>query len=308
VQEVVAMANGARHGLGVVAGLVAAPVIYAGLLFGTERLLRNRQVTLVQYRDKIGSEGITAIVVFLAVAAVIAILVSSRISPLASLIPGALLTLYGLPWVVKPIWMSDKIPDLPDKFEMANFTLSPLGIPLLIGLILLLASVIPSRWRPSGAPMAAQAARYGVAASPPPAPGGPPAPAPMYGRDQIQQPYQHGQGAPPRSYGNAPGAPAPPPYGSSQPYDSPQSSPRPHQPHQSHQPYEPPKPYEAPKPYEPPGQPPRSGAVPFGDGTPSDSPPPGERAGGRSQAPQKDADEPGEWTQMYGGDDLKGDR
>jgi len=289
------MANGARHGLGVVAGLVATPVIFAGLLYGTERLLRNRQVTLVQFQDKIRSEGIVAILVFLVVAAVIAVLVGSRISPLASLIPGAVLTLYGLPWLVKPVWMSDKMPDLPDKYDIANLTLSPLGIPLLIGMILLLASLIPSRWRASGAPMAAQAARYGVAASPPPAPAGPPAPAPMYGRDQMPQPpYAAGQGAPPRSYGNAPGSPAQPPYGSSQPY-------------------EPPKPYESPKPYEPPGQAPgqpggqqpRSGAVPFGEGTPSDSPPPG---GAKPKPSQGDSGEPGEWTQMYGGDDLKGDR
>ncbi|MBO2451997.1 hypothetical protein J4573_33265 [Actinomadura barringtoniae] len=285
------MSNGARHGLGVVVGLIATAVIYAGLLFGTERVLRNRQITLVQFRDKIGSEGIVAIVVFFVVAAVIAILVGSRISPVASLIPGLALTLYGLPWLIKPVWTADKMPDLPDKYDLANLTLSPMGIPLLIGLILLLASVIPSRWRPSGAPVAAQAARYGVSASPPPAPAGPPAPAPMYGRDQMPQPpYAAGQGAPPRSYGNAPGSAAPPPYGPSQPY-------------------EPPRPYESPggSPGQPGGsQQPRSGAVPFSDGSPSDSPPP---AGGAKPKPsQSDAGEPGEWTQMYGGDDLKGDR
>ncbi|WP_433328921.1 hypothetical protein [Spirillospora sp. CA-294931] len=245
------MSNGARHGLGVVAGLVATPVIFGGLLLGSERMQRQRLEYLSKGDFTIGLTGLTGILVLLVTAVVIGVLTGSRLSPLASLIPGGLLALYSLPWMAKPVWTEGKMPDLPSRYENVHVFLVQFGILFLIGALLAAASLPLGRWRgrPVPAAMGRHVAPGHVGPPPPPGamPGAPPM-APQYGRQQ--------HAAPPPPPEHRPGAGTPP---------------------------------------SPPAASPGGGGIPFNDGRPS---PGGERK-------QEGA---GEWTQMYGGDDLRGDK
>ncbi|MDL4814711.1 hypothetical protein [Actinomadura opuntiae] len=267
------MSNGARHGMGAVVGLVATPVVGWCLLFGTNKMLRATRTGLVQYRSYHGSELWIGALVLLVAAVVIGLLVGSRLSPLASLVPGVVYGALGALWIADPIWATQhtsKKP-LPDNLLEGYLLFAPMGMFLLLGVLLTVASVPPSRWRARtpGAP------RY---AGPPPAPampmGAPQAPAqdtPWGSPPQYGQQPQYGPGAQ-QGYGQGGSQPALP------------SAPLPNRPRSSSAP--------------PPARP-ASGAVPFDDGR--DDARPSAQGGGSGEGV-------GEWTQMYGGDDLRGDR
>ncbi|MFG2002464.1 hypothetical protein ACGFNU_25245 [Spirillospora sp. NPDC048911] len=277
------MSNGARHGLGVVAGVIATPLVGAGLTLGFERIDEYRR-HYVQFASTT-STGLVAGAVLAFTAVVVAVLVGSRLSPLASLIPGAVLTAYGLLWLLKPIWAGDHVDGLPDRYRLSVITMSVFGVPFLIGVVLLAGSLVPSRWR---ARTPATAAPRHPAGPPPGTPGGPPpampgAPSPMYGREQQQygreqQQYGRGPAGPPSPYGQhqSPGA------GRS---GSPSASPGPGG-------------IPTPSPSAGPG----FGGIPA-PGPSQPPPPPPPKPSQSSQQPSDD--EPGEWTRMYGGDDLK---
>ncbi|MEU5883193.1 hypothetical protein [Spirillospora sp. NPDC047279] len=257
------MSNGARHGLGVVAGVVAIPVVGAGLLFGFQKLDEQR-ARYIRFDADFSTTGLVAVLIVGATAAVIAVLAGSRLSPFASLIPGLVFTAYGLIWLLKPLWLSDKVPDLPRRLELANLTMSVYGVPFLVGMILLGSSVLPSRWSSRRAKPALAPAGPGVL---PHGAGLPAAPTPMYGRPEPWSgppaaPTPYGQPPPP----NAPGMPqSPPPAPAQAPQAPPQAAPQ---------------------------APPQAPA-----------PPPAHPSAG-SRPSDDDDDAPGEWTRMYGGDDL----
>lgn len=266
------MSNGARHGLGVLAGVIATPLVGAGLVVGFERLEEHRR-HFVRLDSTTTSTGLVAGAVLALTAAAIAVLVASRLSPLASFIPGAVFTVYGVVWLTKPAWASRQVTDLPDRYVIPVINMSIFAVPFLVGVVLLAASILPSRWR---ARTPAAGSRQPAGPPPPGMPGGPPPhaampgpPSPMYGREQ-QQPYGRGQSQTPSPYGQPPG-PAPSASPSASPGPGGIPVPRPAQ--------GPPSP-QAPPPPPPPPKPSQS-----------------------SQSSEDD--EPGEWTRMYGGDDLK---
>ncbi|MDL4776078.1 MULTISPECIES: hypothetical protein [Thermomonosporaceae] len=223
------MTNGARHGLGVVIGLIATPLVLAGLCFGTYRM--SRLVRMFLMRDA-GSEQLTSAAVLVAVAVVLGLVMGSRLSPLASLIPGFVLTALGLLWAVAPRWaMIHTARKLPDELDYGYTTAASLGLLLVIGVALVVASLAPSRWSArSSRPVSGAPAFAGPYGPPPPGPQGPPParmdtpPAPQLGQPAIgrhaqdqpwQPPQQQGHGAvplPPNdggSGGAAPGSGAP---------------------------------------------------------------------------------------------------
>ncbi|MBA9007981.1 hypothetical protein [Thermomonospora cellulosilytica] len=180
------MSNGARHGLGFLLGLVAAPVIFGLLLFGTERLIRANQ----QFQD--GPERWIGAVFVLLAAAVVGLLIGSRVSPLASLVCGGILALVNLPWLQLSSDLAKQVFELvPNGYGNSFITLMTLGVSGMIGGALMIGSLPPSRWR---------AATRRPAAGPQPPAWTPPPGAPA------------GQGAPPVPpvmHGGAPGGPPP---------------------------------------------------------------------------------------------------
>jgi hypothetical protein len=151
------MSNGARHTWGFFAGVVLTAALVALLIFGTYRL-QHGYVTQFHKQDKWIGGGLLA-----GAAIVFAILVASRLSPLASLIGGLILTAAGVVFFVSQKTTADLINQFP--FKQQRVTLAGLeeeGFILFAGVGLLFASFFPSRWRPRGEVEDSSGYEYGL--------------------------------------------------------------------------------------------------------------------------------------------------
>ncbi|WP_109529399.1 hypothetical protein [Nocardia aurea] len=165
------MSNVVRHVLGVVAGILLPPLIAVGLIYGTTEMLINFRDLIISWTGfgALAGSGI-----------LFAVLVSSRLSPVASLLGGlGFLALGGLPLV--ELWGTRLLPDALTRGTLSTgfLTLGYAGIFLFLAVVLLVASVFPSRWRSAG----------------------PVVVTPGYGPPPVGAP---GQGAPPPYYSPAP--------------------------------------------------------------------------------------------------------
>lgn len=135
------MTNGARHALGVLAGLLLPPLLAAGLWYGVAELSLTAQA---QYR--ISWIGVAALA---ASGVLLAVLLGSRLSPVASLLGGLAFTGTGVLPFVEITTGLRLLPDglLPGYLRTGFTTLSFTGLQFLIGVALLAASAFPSRWR-----------------------------------------------------------------------------------------------------------------------------------------------------------------
>ncbi|WP_026341011.1 hypothetical protein [Actinomadura atramentaria] len=265
------MPNGARHALGALVGIAATGVAFGLLLFASDRAMR-----IYRYWVMGGDDKASVILPLLAVGVLLGLAAGSRLSPLASLIPGVVYTLIGLFAVLSPQNATKFGHDVlgSGRIQNAYLTVTSTGLLLVVGALLIVASLPPSRWR------ALPRLRPGVppGARPPVAPGG------YYGEPQPGVPNPYGPPAP------RPGpADAPQPYA---PFGGPPPAPQ----------LPPPSRPDAPEPYGPP-----PGAAPNPPGARRDAPdpygPPNPPAA-RPDTPKPaddDDDEPGEWTRMYGG-------
>jgi hypothetical protein len=139
------MSNGARHTWGFFAGVVLTAAIAALLIFGSYRL-QHGYLTQFHKQDKWIGGGL-----LVGAAIVYAILVASRLSPLASLIGGIVLTAAGVLFFVSQKTTADLINRFP--FKQQRVTLAGLeeeGFILFAGVGLLFSSFFPSRWRRRG--------------------------------------------------------------------------------------------------------------------------------------------------------------
>ncbi|WP_214324589.1 hypothetical protein [Nonomuraea sediminis] len=161
------MSNGVRHALGVVAGLLLTPLIAAGLTYGVGSV----SMELARfYRAPWLGFGVLALT-----AIVLAFLLGSRISPIASLMGGLTFTVVG---IIPLIEMSGVrvLPDrlLPGTMGIGLQSLLYPGVLLLLGVTMLAVSAFPSRWRSSRPAVPLPPVPYG---GPSPYPPGPPGPA-----------------------------------------------------------------------------------------------------------------------------------
>lgn len=165
------MPNGARHAIGVVAGLVLTPVLAAGLMLGTDRFARTFTALRPGGPDRWVGGG-----VLLVVAVLLGVLAGSRTSPLASLIPGLVYAGTGGLWVIAPTFAGQHTAGrLPGTLDRGYTVIGPYGVLLLIGVLLLVASLSPSRWAPRPARRAGE-----------PAPQPHDGPVPPYGQSEWQ--------------------------------------------------------------------------------------------------------------------------
>lgn len=147
------MPNGARHALGLVAGLLLPPLIAIGLFYGVGEVSLSYQQFIISWA------GVGALVVS---GILLAPLLSSRLSPVASLVAGLEFTVIGL----LPILDVSGIHLMPERiFSGALWsgfmTLAYTGLLLMFGVLLLVGSAFPSRWRPTPRPLPA-GPTYGV--------------------------------------------------------------------------------------------------------------------------------------------------
>ncbi|WP_157549946.1 hypothetical protein [Nonomuraea candida] len=158
------MSNGARHALGVVAGLLLPPLVAAGLWYGTGDLTLQLQQS---FRISWVAVGVLA-----ATAVVLAFLLGSRLSPVASLLGGLLLAAAGVMPFAELLGARPLPLDLlPGVMRSGFTTVTASGLQAVLGVALVVASLFPSRWR--GRPAARdEAQETGWEAEP--APYGPP--------------------------------------------------------------------------------------------------------------------------------------
>jgi hypothetical protein len=136
------MSNGARHTWGFFAGVVLTAALAALLIFGTYRL-QHGYVAQFHKPDKWIGGGLLA-----GAAIVFAILAASRLSPLASLVGGIVLTAAGVLFFVSQKTTADLINRFPLKEQRVTLAgLEEEGFILFAGVGLLFASFFPSRWR-----------------------------------------------------------------------------------------------------------------------------------------------------------------
>ncbi|QFG21766.1 hypothetical protein [Actinomadura sp. WMMB 499] len=271
------MSNGARHAVGALIGVLAMPLIAAGLLYGVFKMHESVRRVVAAFGGDAGVDGWIGAGVLVCTAVIVALVAAPRVSPIASLLPGVLFTGIGAMWLIDPGWMMRESVTrdlLPAELDLAFTIVGPYGFFLLLGALLLAASAMPSRW--AGRPAAgarhaavppAMPAGPGAPSGPPPVPGAPRPgagvpPQPPHGRPE---PFAPSFGQPPAPHGAPHGAPQGPPHGGP---EAPQSPPQ--------------------------------GAVPFGAEQERERERPGQFG-----APGEG--EGGEWTRMYGGDDLRRD-
>jgi len=153
------MSNGARHVLGVVAGLLLPPLILAGLVYGIAEISRTMAVTFGVSWLGLG--------VVAAAGAGLAFLAGSRLSPIASLLAGLAFTALGVVPVVELQAGVRVLPDglLPSNLASGLQTVTYSGVMLFLGVALLVVSLFPSRWRSLERP-SAYTSDYGASGSP----------------------------------------------------------------------------------------------------------------------------------------------
>jgi hypothetical protein len=135
------MSNGARHTWGFFAGVVLTAALAALLFFGSFRL--HHGLTQFDKQDKWIGGGMLA-----GAAVVFALLVASRLSPVASLVGGLVLTAAGVVFFVSQTTTSNLINHLPYLVQRETVNgLEEDGLILFAGVGLLFASLFPSRWR-----------------------------------------------------------------------------------------------------------------------------------------------------------------
>jgi hypothetical protein len=139
------MSNGARHGLGFLVGLVAAPALFVWLAYAVKEqtaLARDPGTANARY---------AASTLAVALAVVVALLVASRLSPMASLVPGVVFVALSAPHAISLTYRADDsfVNALPDDLRPVMAVHTGPGVLLLIlGALLLAASAFPARWRP----------------------------------------------------------------------------------------------------------------------------------------------------------------
>lgn len=136
------MSNGARHTWGFFAGVVLTAALAGLLIFGSYRL-QHGYLTEFHKQDKWIGGGL-----LLGAAVVFAILAASRLSPLASLVGGIVLTAAGVLFFISQKTTADLINRFPFKEQRVTLAgLEEEGFILFAGVGLLFASLFPSRWR-----------------------------------------------------------------------------------------------------------------------------------------------------------------
>ncbi|GAA1857613.1 hypothetical protein [Actinomadura bangladeshensis] len=148
------MNNAARHGIGALIGVVAAPLIAGCLAYSVDDVRKSAAHALAAKANGLPAESApsedwAALAILLAGAAVIGLVVNARLPPLASLVPGVVISALGLAWFTETTWMLEhSTPEaVPEDFFLGYSNMAANGTFMIIGIALLVASVLPGRRR-----------------------------------------------------------------------------------------------------------------------------------------------------------------
>ena len=215
------MTNSLRHGLGVVIGVVATPLVWLGMFWSANELFS----TGARLAPVTTGGTVLPLFVMLVLAAILGLIAAAPfVSPVAAVITGAVNLLFGVAIPVLPSAMIRLMHWLPDGIGLRSTTPAFVGMYALVGVILLVSAAFPHRWRAAARrpSTAAPAARYPWPGQPPAGPPGAPYGVPQAGPQGTPQgaqgvpwgaPPAGPQGAP-QAYGHGPGqGPQPGPWG-----------------------------------------------------------------------------------------------
>jgi hypothetical protein len=144
------MGSVARHLSGFVYGAAAVPVAAVGLAYGSVMAAQGSEVSGIGRADSLALAALGTAAVVLGIA------VGSRMSPLASLIPGLAYSALGVLWMLGPTWAARNLTWWPGDWpnsaaaqrgELGLEVLGEFGLLLTLGAFLVVASLWPSRWR-----------------------------------------------------------------------------------------------------------------------------------------------------------------
>ncbi|MFG3436798.1 hypothetical protein ACGF0J_06090 [Nonomuraea sp. NPDC047897] len=196
------MSNSVRHVLGLAAGVLLPPLAALALMYGIGELTLSYQRFL-----HVSVPGLAGLVI---AAVLLAFLLGSRLSPVASLLGGLVCTVVGF----VPVVELSGVRVLPDEvftgvLGLGFRTLLYTWMLLVLGVALLVASAFPSRWRSVRPPVVTPGHGYGGAPYGP-APGHPSGPqggalgGPAGG--PLGGPVSGPGGTPPGPYPSSPGS------------------------------------------------------------------------------------------------------
>lgn len=144
------MGSVARHTWGLFYGAATVPVAAVGLSYGSVMAAQGSEASGIGRADTLAISALGMAAVVLGIG------VGSRMSPLASLIPGLAFGVLGVLWVLGPTWAAQNLTWWPSKWpntaaaargELGLEVLGKYGLLLTLGIVLFVASVWPSRWR-----------------------------------------------------------------------------------------------------------------------------------------------------------------
>ena len=161
------MTNPLRHGLGVVIGVVATPLIWLAMFWSA-----NEMLSAGSKLEPVSIAGtLLPLFVMLVLAAILGLVAAAPfISPAAAVIVGTVNLLFGVAIPILPNIMVSSMGWLPGGIALPSTTPAFAGMYALVGVMLLVSAAFPHRWRaPARRPSA------GTAAAPYPWPGQAPA-------------------------------------------------------------------------------------------------------------------------------------
>ncbi|RCV54310.1 hypothetical protein [Marinitenerispora sediminis] len=131
-----------RHPLGLLAGIMVTPLLWAGTGWAASEL-----VPLLSGRNYGEPMLLTAVAVLMAVGVLVGLLAGSRISPLAAFVSGGAILAVSVWPLVDFASMNRLVPDV----LAAGTMLHPLGpalpVNVVVGTLLFISALMPSRWR-----------------------------------------------------------------------------------------------------------------------------------------------------------------
>ncbi|GAA3199440.1 hypothetical protein [Actinocorallia longicatena] len=206
------MVNGVRHVLGGILGIFAVPLVLGLAAWGSSRM--QESISRSFGRGDQDPELILGILALAGAGLLVGIAVNARVSPLASLVPGTVFLALGL-WLAFDFRNAFKLVDDlgPDWIRTRILGFSASGMLLVLGVLLLVASVSPQRWRARPAavrPYGGPPAPYGAGPQDGPSPYGPQDGPSPYGPQDGPSPYGAREGGGfgggvPGPYGGQPG-------------------------------------------------------------------------------------------------------
>jgi hypothetical protein len=140
------MTNTARHGLGALIGVIVAPVAWLLLAYGGDKLLRGTATFMVHVTI---TGTLLPMAAMIAAGALLGLPATTFVSPVGAVVGGAVYLIAGVAYPLLMRHVFDLTSWLPGELPLHSSSGGFNGMYLVIGAMLLVSAIPPSRWRPA---------------------------------------------------------------------------------------------------------------------------------------------------------------